>query len=93
MPRGNQLRVVAESGERPDVAKAKDVALIGRNVLRLHADETPNLVNLNALARQIANPNIVQMSARGADVREQGKHRFLRYAGHATRRVDRVTFD
>jgi hypothetical protein len=90
---GNELRIRLDRHEGPDVANAEVIAQLGRNVLRLHAYETPNLVALDAFAIESGQPSVLQIVARFADAFEQGKDGHLRRTGHPAGRSDGATLD
>src|SRR5581483_8151820 len=53
-PRADELRVGIERGPRPYVAVAEHALLVLRHVALFRITETPNLIALDALAREIA---------------------------------------
>src|SRR5205823_3904936 len=54
LPGGDELRVRVDRGERPHVAVSEGVSVLLGNVLFLRVAESPNLIDLEALAVEVA---------------------------------------
>jgi hypothetical protein len=89
----DQLRVRVDGDPRPHVAVVHVAALVGRHVLLLAADERPNLVALDALARQVAHHAVLMDRADGAEIDQQLRDGVLRHARHPHGRADAVAFN
>jgi hypothetical protein len=83
----------ADRGPGPDVAVAEGVQVLLRDVLLLGVAVRPNLVALQALARQVGQGRVRVLGARRAQVAEQSDDDVLRHAGHAPGGPDRHTLN
>jgi len=91
--RADQFRIGVHGNPSPDIANRTARVIRFCDVLFLRADERPNFVALNALARQVHQTIVHVLRAGRAQFNQQFRNRILGNPGHANRRTDRVAFD
>ena len=93
-PADDKLTLRFNRREGPNVASITAILKHLRlDVLLLGIAKAPNLIDLNALARQVAKNAILILGARRANLGEKTKDRPFRYARHAGRGANGATFD
>src|ERR1035437_2497817 len=92
-PAYNELRLRFYGRERPDIPAMSLCQLSGGDVLFFASNETPNLVNLNTLCRNVADNSVLILSTGRADFHEQIEDGMSSNTRHALRRTDRATLN
>ena len=91
--RGDQLGVGVDRHPRPGVAGIVRVCLGGGDVLGLRIDERPNLIDLHALAGQVAHHPVLIFRERRARISQQASQGVLADARGAADRPQGHAFD
>ena len=93
-PTDNEFRVRVDRGEGPNVPSiANALPHLRRGVLFLGVTERPNLIDLDALRRYVANRHVLVFLASLADLRQRSEYRALGNASHPRRGSDRATLN
>src|ERR1017187_556284 len=94
LPTDYKLRICVNRGEGPNVSSVSSTLPHGsRHILLLGRDEAPNLIDLDALRRYIANGDILVLLAGFTDTHKQPKDSALRHACHRNALTNRAPFD
>lgn len=91
-PARHEFRLRVNRRPRPAIAPAIFLLLIA-SVLLFRPDESPNLIALNPLAREIAKRAVLKRGASRPHVHEKFGNGFLRRSRHAARSAHAVSFD
>src|SRR5688500_12043748 len=92
MPSRNQLGFRIDGRPRPYIAVTVLAAMLGRDVLVLAVDETPNLVAFQPLARMVHEGCILVMEASRAYLLKELSHGVDGNADHARGTAEGVPF-
>jgi hypothetical protein len=92
-PGRDQLRVGAQGRPGPNIPVAERSELVRWHVLLLRVAEGPNLVGLDALAREVDQHAVLVLGARSPEIHQEFGHRVDRNVGHLGRRPEAVPLD
>ena len=93
-PTDDQLRIRVNRGEGPSVPSVTGAVPHGRrHVLLLGVAKAPNLIDLDALRRYVANGHVKILLASLTDAHQQPKDSALRHASQPNGRANRAPFD
>lgn len=92
VPAGNQLRVRVNGGPSPNVTPAFARVIVAE-VLLFAANEGPNLIALDALAREVAESAVLILGAHAAQISQELHDRRAMDASHARHGTQGVAFN
>jgi hypothetical protein len=90
LPAGDKLCIRANRREGPNISETELLSIFFRNVPALRVTEAPYLIDLDALAVQVAEGLILVFGAYLSKIGKELEHSTLDCARHAARGADRI---